>query len=414
MVTEFKFPDVGEGITEGRIKKWLVQIGDIVEEDQTLCQAETDKAIVDMPSPAAGPILEIVVPEGDKVKVGGVMVTIGSEGGDAPAEQPLEQVKADRPEPVSQEKISGTSPAKVKVFALPKVRKLAREKGVDLSALQGTGPKGRITEEDVNRYIDSVKQPAVERPEPKPEKKSAFRVKLNYDFYGHISYADYKGLREVIGNRLTTSKFTAPHAAAMDEVDVTELWDLRKGMNEEYKEKGEKLTFTPFIVKAVQKSLVKHPTLNSTLDEENEEIIIKEYYNIGVAADTNEGLMVPVVKRTETKGLIDIQKDMDNLIRMARDRTIDLADLRGGTFTISNFGAIGGIYGVPIINFPEAAILGVGKIREVPRVVDGQIVVRRVMGISVSFDHRIVDGAEVARFINTLKDYLENPGKILV
>jgi pyruvate dehydrogenase E2 component (dihydrolipoamide acetyltransferase) len=288
---------------------------------------------------------------------------------------------------------------------------MAKENKIDLSLVKGTGPKGRVTEKDLEVFIKSIETPNIA---PEKSKKKPMRIKLNYDFYGHISYTDYKGLREVIGNRLTTSKFTAPHAAAMDEVDVTELWDLRKGMNEELKEKGEKLTFTPFIVKAVQKSLVKHPTLNSTLDEENEEIILKEYYNIGVATDTNDGLMVPVVKRVETKGLNDIQKDMDNLISISRDRTIDLADLRGGTFTISNFGAIGGIYGVPIINFPEAAILGVGKIRELPRVLNGQVGVRRIMGISVSFDHRIVDGAEVARFINTLKDYLEHPGKILI
>ncbi|MGA1848458.1 MAG: dihydrolipoamide acetyltransferase family protein [Thermoplasmatota archaeon] len=410
MVTEFQFPDVGEGITEGRIKKWLVKEGDTVEEDQTLAQVETDKAVVDMPSPADGEILEILVPEGEKVKVGEVMVTIGGKGDDRPQAREEPEKAAKIQGEASREEAAKESSGK-KVFALPRVRKMAREANIELASVKGTGPKGRVTEKDIEEFLKTGEQP---EPAPSKPKKKPMRIKLNYDFYGHISYADYKGLREVIGNRLTTSKFTAPHAAAMDEVDVTELWELRKGMNEELKENGDKLTFTPFIVKAVQKSLMKHPTLNSTLDEENEEIILKEYYNIGVATDTNDGLMVPVVKRVETKGLTDIQKDMDNLIRISRDRTIDLADLRGGTFTISNFGAIGGIYGVPIINFPEAAILGVGKIRELPRVVNGQVVVRRIMGISVSFDHRIVDGAEVARFINTLKDYLEHPGKILI
>jgi len=410
MVTEFRFPDVGEGITEGRIKKWLVKEGDTVEEDQTLVQVETDKAVVDMPSPADGVILEIMVPGGEKVQVGEVMVTIGGDGEEGPRSREKPGEAAEVPEEAPpEEAVKEARPDKV--FALPRVRKMAREKNIELSAVKGTGPRGRVTEKDLEEFIRLRERPG---PAPSKQKKKPMRIKLNYDFYGHISYADYKGLREVIGNRLTTSRFTAPHAAAMDEVDVTELWELRKGMNEELKEKGERLTFTPFIVKAVQRSLMKHPTLNSMLDEENEEIIIKEYYNIGVATDTDEGLMVPVVKRVETKGLTDIQKDMDNLIKISKDRTIDLADLKGGTFTISNFGAIGGIYGVPIINFPEAAILGVGKMKELPRVVDGQIVVRRMMGISVSFDHRIVDGAEVARFINTLKDYLEHPGKILI
>lgn len=410
MVTEFKFPDVGEGITEGRIKTWLVKVGDKIEEDDNMAQVETDKAIVDMPSPADGTILEIKVPEGEKVQVGEVMIVIGEEGEKAPASSPAGKKeepakKAEVPEARSPEAPKG------KVFALPKVRKLAKELGVDLSSITGTGPKGRVTEDDVKKAAEGPKE-ELKKEEPKKEKK--FVMKMNYDFYGHISYKPYKGLREVIGKRMETSKFTIPHAAAMEEVDVSELWDLRKGMNEEMKENGERLTFMPFIIKAVQKSLMKHPSLNATLDEENEDIIIKEYYNIGVATDTRDGLIVPVVKRTETKGLSEIQKDMDMLIEHSRDRTIDLADLRGGTFTISNYGAVGGIYGVPVINFPEAAILGVGRIREEPRVLNGQIAVRRVMGIVVSFDHRIIDGAEVARFMNTLKDYLEHPGKILV
>lgn len=404
MVTEFDFPDVGEGITEGRIKKWLVKEGDKVEEDQTLSQVETDKAIVDMPSPAGGTILKILVPEGEKVQVGETMITIGEEGEDgSPAERRDEPPQK---KPYQKQDDAGGNPPSVKVFALPKVRKHAREKGIDISLVKGTGPKGRVTEEDLENHI---------KPKEETKKKSkGLKMKLNYDFYGHIRYEPYKGLREIIGSRMETSKFTAPHAAAMEEVDVTSLWDLRKGMNEEMKSDGSRLTFMPFIIKAVQKALVKHPSLNSMLDEESEDIIIKEYYNIGVATDTNDGLIVPVVKRVETKGLPEIQKDMDGLIERSRDRSIDLADLRGGTFTISNYGAIGGIYGVPIINFPEAAILGVGRIREEARVIDGDIVVRKVMGISVSFDHRIIDGAEVARFINTVRDYLENPGKILV
>ena len=409
MVTEFKFPDVGEGITEGRIKTWLVRVGDKIDEDDSMAQVETDKAIVDMPSPVEGKVKEILVPEGEKVQVGEVMIIIddGEEGGPSESESASSKIQ----EPVKDVEISKQKPApKGKVFALPKVRKLAKELKVDINTISGTGPKGRIIEDDVRNASEGPKK--IEEKPPKNEKK--FVMKMNYDFYGHISYRPYKGLREVIGKRMETSKFTIPHAAAMEEIDVTELWDLRKGMNLEMKENGERLTFMPFIIKATQKSLMKHPSLNATLDEENEDIIIKEYYNIGVASDTDDGLIVPVVKRVETKGLSEIQKDMDTLIKQSRDRTIDLADLRGGTFTISNYGAVGGIYGVPVINFPEAAILGIGRIREEPRIVDGKIVPRKVMGIVVSFDHRIIDGAEVARFMNTLKDYLEHPGKVLV
>ena len=436
MVVEFKFPDVGEGITEGRIKKWLVGVGDKLVEDQSMAEVETDKAMVEMQSPADGKVLKILVPEGEKVQVGEVMVIIGDEGEPVPEneveeksneesieEEPEEESKTPQ-EPVKSE-TSDTKPPVIegkpdkgvadRILALPGVRRKADEKGIDLSKVRGTGPGGRILYEDLDNYQKKIPQETTHA--EKPQKSGGgMKVKLNYDFYGHLEYASYQGLREIIGSKLTNSKFTIPHANAMDEVDMTALWDFRKGMNEEINKDNEesvKLSFMPFIVRAVVKALMKHPTLNSTLDEENEEILLKKYYNIGIATDTDDGLIVPVLKRCETKDLTDLQKDMNNLIRLTRDRKIDLADLRGGTFTITNFGAIGGNFGVPIINFPEAAILGTGKIRELPRVVDGEIVVRRIMGISVSFDHRIVDGAEVARFMNTLKEYLENPGKLM-
>lgn len=425
MVVEFKFPDVGEGITEGRIKQWLVKVGDTVEEDQSVAEVETDKAMVEMPSPADGKVLKILVPEGEKVQVGEVMVIIGDESESAPeteseSEEPAKEKdeKSETPEektskPPSDEKVKASEtgkPGKKRVLALPGVRRKAEQKGIDLTEVEGTGPGGRILYEDLEKHLKMNTEKKVEKP-----KKGGMKVKLNYDFYGHLEYAPYQGLRETIGKKLTNSKFTIPHANAMDEVDMTAMWDFRRGMNEEMNE-GEdsvKLSFMPFIVMAAVKALKRHPTLNSTLNEEEEEIQLKKYYNIGVATDTKDGLIVPVLKRCETKDLAEIQLDMNRLIELTRDRKIDLADLRGGTFTITNFGAIGGNLGVPIINFPEAAILGIGKIRDLPRVVDGEIVVRKVMGISVSFDHRIVDGAEVARFMNTLKEYLENPGRLM-
>ncbi|NPV50773.1 MAG: 2-oxo acid dehydrogenase subunit E2 [Candidatus Methanofastidiosum sp.] len=398
MVTEFKFPDVGEGIKEGTIKKWLVKEGDYVNEDQVLGNVETDKAIVEIPSPVAGKILKLVMPEGSKVNVGETMVVIGDEGEKIPTIEKKAQIKEKEVKETKKEELIQTINEK-KIQAPPWIRKLASDRGVDLSLVAPTGPHGRITEQDV---LNSVKS------EPK------IKVKLNYDFYGHIEHIPFGGVREVIANRLSESLYTAPHAVAIDEADVTELWNLRKSMNEKKQEDGIKLTFLPFIMKAVVHSLEKHPLINSELDLENKDIIVKKYYNLGVAVDTNDGLKVLVIKKCEDKNLLQIQKELVDLSEKARNGTIDLAELKGSTFSITNYGSIGGMYGMPIINPPEAAILGIGKIKELPRVIDNKIVPRRIMGLTVSFDHRVLDGAEVARFINTLTEFLENPWMIII
>jgi pyruvate dehydrogenase E2 component (dihydrolipoamide acetyltransferase) len=421
VVTEFMFPDVGEGITEGTVKKWLVKEGDAVEEDQVVAEVETDKAVVEMPAPVSGTVLKIYVQEDQVVNVGQVLVVIGEEGEDVPepgtapapptppvaaAPTPTAAVAA-APAPAAAPVATGTPGGKVR--ATPKVRRLAKQKGVDLSTVTPTGTGGRVTEEDVDAAL-AVMQAAAAATAAKPSMK----VKLNYDFYGHIKHKPFKSLRKVIADNMVESKYTAPHATAMEEVDTSALWDLRAEMKPEAEGEGVKLTFLPYIIMATVKALQKHPSLNSELDEEEADIIVKEYANIGVAVDTDDGLMVPVLKRAEHKDLWQIAKEVEGLTERARSRKIDLADLKGGSFTISNYGSVGGMYGVPIINYPEAAILGVGRMRDVPRVVDGEIVVRKVMGLSVSFDHRIVDGAEVAGFINTLKYLFENPKEILV
>jgi len=421
-VTEFRFPDVGEGITEGTVKKWLVKEGDTVEEDQVLAEVETDKAVVEMPAPVAGTVLRIHIKEDEVVKVGQVLVVIGEKGeavpepGAAPAPTvPATPTKAVTSTAVAATPASTAPAAPVatgspggKVRATPKVRRYARQKGVELGTVTPTGSGGRVTEADVDRAFEAMQAAAAAAPA-----KPAMKVKLNYDFYGHIKHKPFKSLRKVIADNMVESKYTAPHATAMEEVDTTALYDLRQEMKAQAEKEGVKLTFLPFIVMATVKALQKHPSLNSTLDEEEADIIVKEYANIGIAVDTDEGLMVPVLKRTEHKDLWQIAKEIEGLTERARSRKIDLADLKGGSFTISNYGSVGGMYGVPIINFPEAAILGVGRMRDVPRVVDGEIVARKVMGLSVSFDHRIVDGAEVAGFINTLKYLFENPREIL-
>ncbi len=415
MVTQFRFPDVGEGITEGTVKKWLVNEGDVVAEDQVMAEVETDKAVVEMPAPVGGTILKVYVKADEVVKVGQVLVVIGEPGEDIP--DPMVVVPAaptiapaSAPIPTTAVTpavaVAPTGTAGGKVRATPKVRKLARTKGVDLSGVVPTGSGGRVTEADVLKAFEAMQAAAAA---PKP----AMKVKLNYDFYGHIKHKPFKGLRKVIADNMIESKYTAPHATAMEEVDATALWDLRKEMLPEAEKEGVHLTFLPYIVMATMKGLEAHKSLNAELDEEEADIIIKEYYNIGIAVDTDDGLMVPVLKRAEQKDIWHIAREIEGLTERSRSRKIDLADLKGGTFTISNYGSVGGMYGVPIINYPEAAILGIGRIREVPRVVDGEIVVRKVVGLSVSFDHRIVDGAEVAGFINTLKELFEDPKRII-
>jgi pyruvate dehydrogenase E2 component (dihydrolipoamide acetyltransferase) len=418
VVTEFRFPDVGEGITEGTVKKWLVKEGDTIDEDQVMAEVETDKAVVEMSSPVSGTILKIHVQEDEVVNVGQVLVVIGESGEAvpeptaAPVQVPAPTVAAPAaapapaPSPVSAQGATGVPGGKVR--ATPKVRRLAKQKGVDLGTVTPTGTGGRVTEADVNTAYAAMQAAAAAPAKP------AMKVKLNYDFYGHIKHKPFKSLRKVIADNMVISKYTAPHATAMEEVDTSALWDLRAEMKAEAEKEGVKLTFLPFIIMATVKALAAHPSLNSELDEEEADIIIKEYANIGVAVDTDDGLMVPVLKRTEHKDIWQIAKEVEGLTERARSRKIDLADLKGGSFTISNYGSVGGMYGVPIINYPESAILGIGRMRDVPRVVDGEIVVRKVMGLSVSFDHRIVDGAEVAGFINSLKALFENPRDILV
>jgi pyruvate dehydrogenase E2 component (dihydrolipoamide acetyltransferase) len=418
LVTEFRFPDVGEGITEGTVKKWLVKEGDSVEEDEVMAEVETDKAVVEMPSPVSGNILKIHVQEDEVILVGQVLVVIGETGEEVPeptaapvptgpaAEDAVVPATALAPTTAAAAPQPTGTPGKVR--ATPKVRRYAKKMGIDLATVTPTGSGGRITEADVDRAHEAAKAAAAVPAKP------AMKVKLNYDFYGHIKHKPFKSLRKVIADNMVESKYTAPHATAMEEVDTTALWDLRTEMKAEAEGKGVKLTFLPFIVMATVKALQKHPSLNSELDEEEADIIVKEYANIGIAVDTDDGLMVPVLKRAEHKDLWQIAEEIEGLTERARSRKIDLADLKGGSFTLSNYGSVGGMYGVPIINFPEAAILGIGRMRDVPRVVDGEIVARKVMGLSVSFDHRIVDGAEVAGFINTLKYLFENPEEILV
>ena len=296
---------------------------------------------------------------------------------------------------------------RVEVLAMPAVRRLARELNVDLTTIKGSGPQGRIIKEDV--------QKAAEKKEEKPpEKVEAVKAARKYDMYGYVERVALRGMRKTIARAMVKSMYTAPHVTAMDEADITRLVALRKKEKDKAAERGIHLTYLPFVIKAVVAGLEEHPYVNASLDDENEEIVLKKYFNIGVAVDTKDGLMVPVVKNAKEKSILTLADELTKLSEKARTRTIDLADLKGGTFTITNYGAVGGIFGSPIINHPEVAILGLGKVQEKPVVVEGKIEVREMLPLSLSFDHRVVDGAEAARFMNTVIDHLEDPDLILL
>jgi pyruvate dehydrogenase E2 component (dihydrolipoamide acetyltransferase) len=460
MAYEFKFPDIGEGLTEGEIVRWLVKEGDEVKEGQPLVEVETDKALAEIPSPKTGVVLKILAKGKEIVKVGQAIVVFGEKGEaaaekEAPAAPPAKpkpaggkgELKEAPEEPVGPEakpaaaekEAHAAVPAKPTsvgvvgeleeapeepavpekrpaiekpafvsphVLAAPAVRALARELGVAIEKVRGTGAEGRVVEKDVRQASEAREKPAEPVQPPSKVKK--------YDFYGFVERVPLRGVRRSIAKAMVKSKYTAPHVTAMDEADVTELWKIKEKEKTTAEKKKIKLTILPFIIKAVVAGLKEHPYLNASLDDESEEIVLKKYFNIGVATDTPDGLMVPVVKDAGDKSILHLAEELLQLSDKARNRKIDLADLKGGTFTITNYGAVGGMYGTPIINHPEVAILGVGRMKEVPVVRDGKVDIRKILFLSLSFDHRVVDGAEAARFLNTIISRLEDPDLIFL
>jgi pyruvate dehydrogenase E2 component (dihydrolipoamide acetyltransferase) len=567
MVREFKLPDVGEGVAEGEIVQWLVGPGDPVSEDQPVAEVETDKAVVEVPSPVNGTVKELRAEAGDVVPVGEVIIVFdvpdeGSESGASRTESDsVEGEEAEETgEEATPEPAAGGEPAEDpaapstngesggRVFAAPSARRLARELGVDLAAVDGSGPGGRITEMDVHTAAETDAdgpgeaeptagadgtatgadetgeeaeaaiaeaeeplggaQPTVaEGSQPTTEGAAApaaepadrdrtlatpatrgVAKELDVDIdavpateerdgeavvtddavrqYAESQRAaqaadaeavsaggereegtaaeserpevaagteerlPYRGVRRTIGQQMERSKFTAPHVTHHDQVDVTRLVEARDGLAERAEDRGIKLTYLPFVVKAVVAALREYPILNSQLDEESEEIVKRGDYNIGIATATDAGLMVPVVEDAGRKSLLSIASEANELVGKARERSIGREEMQSGTFTITNFGAIGGEYATPIINYPETAILGLGAIKKRPWVVEdersessesasgeavsGEVVPRHVMTLSLSIDHRVIDGAEAARFTNTLKEYLQDPTLLLL
>ena len=556
MVREFKLPDVGEGLTEAEIVAWLVEVGDTVTEDQPVAEVETDKAVVEVPSPVNGTVREIRAEAGEMVPVGEVIITFdvegepveptetaageadatGAEAGDATGSEPEPAVT-----PVDEGADDGgeAEPASTsrggRTFAAPSARRLARELGVDIAAVAGSGPGGRVTESDVRAAAEEGAEPEPE-PEPESAPRSAVRrvdeaetaasgatrsgngasagpepagrdrtlaapatrrvareegVDLDdvpteetrdgepfvtaeqvtryaeaqraaqeadveavsgeaaggsgaaatggdgteapateTTAEGEVERRPYRGVRRTIGQAMERSKYTAPHVSHHDTAVVDDLVEVRERLKPRAEERGTRLTYMPFVVKAVVAALRQHPILNSQLDEENEEILVKGYHNIGIAVATDAGLMVPVVENAGGKDMLAIGEEVNELAAKARDRSITREEMQGGTFTITNFGAIGGEYATPIINYPETAILGIGALEQRPVVEErearsasegasgetasGEVVARHTLPLSLSIDHRVVDGADAARFANTLIEYLENPDLLLL
>ncbi|GIX48764.1 MAG: dihydrolipoamide acetyltransferase component of pyruvate dehydrogenase complex [Candidatus Tectimicrobiota bacterium] len=406
MAFTFRFPDVGEGIVEGEIVRWLVHEGDRVQLDQPLVEVETDKAVVEIPAPRAGTILRLGAREGEKIRVGDVLVVIAEEGEAAEAPPApavvgrLESTARDLPPPpeVAKPQVA----PKRRPLAIPSVRKLARDLGVDLTQVTPTGPHGRIRREDVLRAAAPAAAPAA--PAEEAER----------DAYGPIRRQPLPALRRTIAEAMVRAAQTAVPITTTDEVDVTELVSLWRRSKEAAQPQGVNLTLLPFIMKATVAALRQHPHLNATLSEDQRQLILKDYYHLGIATDTPDGLIVPVVKDVDRKDLLTLAREVQRLAEQARSRRIALAELRGATFTISNYGTVGGLFATPMLHLPQVAILGVGKLVEKPLVHAGTVAVRWVLPLSLTFDHRALDGAAAQRFLNTLMDYLAEPSRLLL
>ena len=405
MAREFRLPDIGEGVSEGEITKWFVKEGDPVKENDPVVEVMTDKVTVQIPSPVTGTILERRGKEGEVVKVGSTIVVFGEANEAVPTAPPTPTPAAPAP-PSPSALPAPPAPRAVEVLAAPAVRRLARELGVDLAAVRGTGPSGRIVEADVRAAIAG---PGRVTPSPTAAPKPA--VVLTG---GAEERLPIHGLRKRIYDKMAKSNTTAAHFTYVEEVDMTHLVELRDRLNETGAKKGAKLTYLPFIVKACVASLREHPTLNASVDDERQEIVLKHYYNVGIATATDEGLTVTVVHDADKKDLWTLAKEIERLAAAAREKKLSLQEVQGSTFTITSLGKEGGILATPIINWPEVAILGVHKIEKRPVVRDDHIVIREMMYVSCSFDHRVIDGHVGAAFVQSVRGYLEHPATLFV
>ena len=441
MPRPFVLPDLGEGLTEAEVVKVLVQEGELVREDAPLLEVETDKATVEIPSPMSGRVEKIHVRAGQTVPVGQVLVTFGDAVA-SPGKQAADTLDSTRtlaPEPKTVVADSGRarqappvpaqSPARRggPVPATPSTRRLARELGVDLRVVNGRGPGGRVTDDDVRAAVsevppDTAAPPAEPTPSPTPPVVARPLARggveppplPRFEQWGPIERQPLSHLRRTIAERMTLSATLIPHVTHFDRVDITDLDALIRRNLETGKARGVTLTLTSFILKAVAQALLEHPHFNASLDSAAGELIVKRHVHLGVAVATPRGLVVPVIRDVDRKPLLELQRELGALASRVREGKATLEDLRGGTFTVTNIGGLGGTGAIPIINYPEVAILGVARGREEPVVREGAVVPRLLLPLSLTFDHRVADGADGARFASAIVRRLEHPDALLL
>jgi pyruvate dehydrogenase E2 component (dihydrolipoamide acetyltransferase) len=435
---EFKLPDLGEGIHEGEILKWHIEAGQAVKENEPLVDVETDKAAVNITSPRSGTITALNAKVGDIVIVGEIIAVIDDGTGAAVTQTPKAKPKEKSfVESAGAAPAPGVSPgeiAGVPVAAAPATRRLARELGVNINLVKGAGPAGRVLPEDVKAFASG--KPALTADQhlaPREtgddaQKQAAFAAHAaatipfldldplpDFTRFGPVEKEPLRSIRRKVAHKMTTSFILVPHVSHMDEADVTDLEAFRRKERDRRQGKpGGHLTLLAFVIKAVTAGLKAAPSFNASLDPFKEEIIYKKYYNIGIAVDTGRGLIVPVIKETDRKSIIQISEDVERKAIAAREGSIAVDDLQGGTFTITNIGPLGGTALLATINYPEVAILAMGAVQEKPVVRDGQIVIRRMLPVTLSFDHRIADGADAARFVTELVRHLSDPNLLLL
>jgi len=428
----FKFPDIGEGITEGKILQWYVKKGQSVKTGNPLVKMETDKVVTDIPSPRDGEIINLFGKEGEVVHVDAPLVELEIEGVSAEEAQEIakERPKSLEKKPIDEKgfgvvgtlEVAGDSaflPASTegrlpreepeagvplkKALATPVARAMAKELGVDISRVSGTGPAGRVMKKDIQLFYENLQagkvKPAAVVVEPEGPR---------------VVYEPLSQIRKTIARNMIRSKQSAAHMTVMEEVEVSQLVQVREAHKKSYEQRGLKLSYLPFILKAAAYSLREFPKVNAQMDLENDRMILKQYYNIGIAVDTEDGLVVPVIRDVDKKSISGLSAEIMEAAERARARKLTLEDFKDGTFTVTNYGSIGGTYGVPVINYPQTGILGVGRILKAPVVKDDEIVIGHILPLSLSVDHRVIDGAEASRFIARVIEYLKDPVSLLL
>ncbi|BDH60989.1 dihydrolipoyllysine-residue acetyltransferase component of pyruvate dehydrogenase complex [Lysinibacillus sp. PLM2] len=441
MAFEFRMPDIGEGIHEGEIVKWFVKQGDLVKEDDILCEIQNDKAVVEIPSPVEGTVEEVVVGEGSVAVVGDVLIRLDAPGYEniqlkgndhheeksisPEVQQSVEQVNLapePTPAPVPTQTEGPVVDTNKRIIAMPSVRKFARDNDVDIRSVSGSGKNGRILKEDIENFLNGENTVSATSQTTNIEVNEVglneqptapiAPIQLEGDF--PETREKISGIRKAIAKAMVHSKQTAPHVTLMDEIDVTELVAHRKKFKEVASEKGIKLTYLPYVVKALVSTLKEFPEFNRSYDDATSEIIQKHYYNIGIAADTERGLLVPVIKNADRKSIFGLSKEISELATKAREGKLAPNEMKGASCSITNIGSAGGQWFTPVINHPEVAILGLGRISEKPIIKNGEIVAAPVLALSLSFDHRMIDGATAQYALNHLKRLLAEPELLLM